>query len=318
MRILVPLNSMEHVDDYIASGAGEFYIGFYDEQWTNKFGDFADINRMSGFKENANPFSLEEVIEIIKCIREKGQLVYVTFNSSIYSEEQLDEIKKYMVILKENNVDGVIVSCIELVEIANKLEIPIVVSTIAGVYNMQIASFYRDKGAKRIIIPRDMSVDEIEMIVNEVQEVEYEVFMMRNGCMFSDANCLGMHRTESCSICGSLINASSQIKIKDDDFQKRHRVELNDIIYTKAFHEYACGLCSIYRFIKMNIAACKIVGRTDEWKNVCNDIRYVKQNIEIAQSCKSQEEYLKRMQLPEESRTMCKLGLSCYYPEMRF
>lgn len=318
MKILVPLNNMEHIDDYIAAGAGEFYIGFYDEEWTSKFGDFADINRMSGFKENANPFSLEEVIEIISKVKEKGMLIYVTFNSSIYSEEQLNEIKKYFIALKEGGADGVIVSCIELVEIAYKLELPAVVSTISGVYNTQIARFYKDKGTKRIIIPRDLSVDEIETIVKEVPEVEYEVFMMRNGCMFSDANCLGMHRNESCSICGSLVSVDSQIRIKDNNFKKRHNIELNDLIYTKSFHEYACGLCSIYRFVKMNITAFKIVGRTDEWKNICSDIRYVKQNIDIAQSCKTQEEFLERMQLPEESRRMCKLGLSCYYPEMRF
>jgi U32 family peptidase len=318
MRILVPLNNMEHIDDYIASGAGEFYIGFHDEEWTSKFGDYADINRMSGFKENANPFSLEEVLDIIEEVKKKEKYIYVTFNSSIYSEEQLNQIKKYFIVLKEGGVDGVIVSCIELVEIADKLELPVVVSTISGVYNTLIARFYKDRGASRIIIPRDLSVEEIETIVKEVPGVEYEVFMMRNGCIFSDANCLGMHRNECCSICGSLINATSHIQIKDEDIIKRQKIELNDLIYTKSFHENACGLCSIYRFVKMNITACKIVGRTDEWKNICNDIHYVKQNIEIAKNCNSQEEFLERMQLPDEKRLMCELGLSCYYPEMRF
>ncbi|WP_455717265.1 peptidase U32 family protein [Anaerosporobacter sp.] len=316
MRILVPLNNMEHIDDYIASGAGEFYIGFQDEEWTSKFGEYADINRMSGFKENANPFSLEDVVDIIEIVKNKGMSIYVTFNSSIYSEDQLNQIKKYFIVLKEGGVDGVIVSCIELVEIAVKLELPVVVSTIAGVYNTQIASFYRDRGANRIIIPRDMSVDEIETIVKEVPDVEYEVFMMRNGCIFSDANCLGLHRNESCSICGSLNNATSQIQMKEEG--KKQKIEWNDLLYTKSFHEYACGLCSLYRFVKMNITACKIVGRTDEWKNICSDIRYVKHNIEIAKNCKSQEEFLERMQLPEENELLCKDGLSCYYPEMRF
>lgn len=318
MRILVPLNNMEHIDDYIASGAGEFYIGFYDEEWISKFGDYADINRMSGFKEKANPFSLEDVIDIIKIVKDKGRHIYVTFNSSIYSEEQLSQIKKYFIVLKESGVDGVIVSCIELVEIAATFDLPVIVSTIAGVYNTQIAGFYRDRGANRIIIPRDMSVDEIETIVKEVTDVEYEVFMMRNGCIFSDANCLGLHRKESCSICGSLIHANNQIQMKEEDLQKKQKIESNDVIYRKSFHEHACGLCSIYLFVNMNITACKIVGRTDEWENICDDIRCVKQNIEIAKSCKSQEEYLERMQLPQENGSLCKHGLSCYYPEMRF
>lgn len=318
MRILVPLNNMKHIDDYINSGAKEFYIGFHDEEWTGKFGDYADINRMSGFKEKANPFSLEEVIDIIKMVKDKQRYIYVTFNSSIYSEEQLNQIKKYFIVLKESGVDGVIVSCIELVEIAVEFELPVVVSTIGGVYNTQIAGFYRDRGANRIILPRDISVDEIEAIVKEVPDVEYEVFMMRNGCIFSDANCLGLHRKESCSICGSIINADSHVQMEEEDLIKQQSIKFNDVIYTKSFHEHACGLCSIYRFIKMNITACKIVGRTDEWENICDDIRYVKQNIEIAKSCKSQEEYLERMQLPSENELLCKCGLSCYYPEMRF
>lgn len=318
MRILVPLNNVEHIDDYIQAGASEFYIGFYDEEWSKQFGEYADINRMSGFKGKANPFTLEDVVEIIKDMKERGILIYVTFNASIYSEEQLNVIKKYFIVLKESGVDGVIVSCIELVEMANKLELPVVVSTISGIYNSIIANFYKERGAKRIIIPRDLSVDEIEMIVKETPDMEYEVFMMRNGCIFSDANCLGFHRNENCSICGTLINATSQVRMKDNCFQNRHQVELNDLLYTKSFHNNACGLCSIYRFLSMNITTCKIVGRTDEWNNICSDIRYVKENIEIAKSCNSQEEYLERMIMPEQSREICKLGLSCYYPEMRF
>lgn len=318
MRILVPLNNLEHLDDYIEAGAGEFYLGFYDEEWVEKFGEYADINRLTGFKEKANPFNLEEVCNIIKSVREKGKLAYVTFNSSIYSEEQLEQIKKYFIVLKECGVDGVIVSCIELVELATKYDLNVVVSTIAGIYNTQIAKFYYDRGAKRIIIPRDISVDEIESIVNEVPQAEYEVFMMRNGCMFSDSNCLGMHRNETCSICGSLISANSEIQIKEDDFKERHKAELTDLLYTKSFHTYTCGLCSIYRFVKMNITACKIVGRSDEWSNLCEDISYVSRNIEIAKQCKSQKEFLDRMEMPNSKRVMCKLGLSCYYPEMRF
>ena len=55
---------------YIAAGAGEFYIGFYDNAWWERFGEYADINRMSGFKKDANPYSLEEVGEIIKNVKQ--------------------------------------------------------------------------------------------------------------------------------------------------------------------------------------------------------------------------------------------------------
>nr|WP_302596764.1 U32 family peptidase [uncultured Cellulosilyticum sp.] len=318
MRALVPLNNVEHVDDYIRCGAGEFYMGFHDEAWRKAFGEFADINRMSGYKQASNPHTFEEVLQIVKDIKAKGKLIYVTFNSSMYSEEQYKFLREYMERLKEVGIDGVIVSSIELVCLAKAVGVPSVVSTIAGVYNREIAKFYAERGAKRIILPRDLSTEEIEQIVKAVPEVEYEVFMMRNGCAFSDANCLGMHRSEMCSICGSLMNADIEMLMQKQDFHTQNAVELNDTLYTKSFHKFACGLCSIYRFVKLGITAGKIVGRSDEWQNICRDIEYMKDNINIAERCDSEKEYLEKMILPEERNVMCKLGLSCYYPEIRY
>jgi hypothetical protein len=165
---------------------------------------------------------------------------------------------------------------------------------------------------------RTAAADEIESIVKAVPNVEYEVFMRRNGCAFSDANCLGMHRKEMCSICSSIMHADKQMIMQKNDFHTQNAVELNDMIYTNSFHQFACGLCSIYRFVKLGITAGKIVGRCDEWRNICRDIEYMIKNIEIAKTCMSEEEYLEKMIFPEDRNIMCKLGLSCYYPEIRF
>lgn len=318
MKVLVPLNELEHVEDYIVSGAGEFYLGFYDELWNEKFGEYADINRMSGYRESANQYNFEQVLELIPKIKKKGVEIYITFNSSIYSREQLIFLENYMKKLKEVQVDGVIVSTIELVMMAKKLSVPSVVSTIGGVYNHDIAKFYQKLGTKRIILPRDLSIKEIKSITSQVTNLEYEIFMMRNGCAFSDSNCLGLHRKEMCSICSSLNNANRDIMMKKYDFNTRHDTELNDMLYSHSFHNFSCGLCAIYQFVQMGIAAYKIVGRSDEWESICKDVSYVKSNIEIAMKCKTEEEYLENMVFPENSSVMCKLGLSCYYPEVRF
>lgn len=318
MKVLVPLNNIEHIDDYIEAGAEEFYIGFYDEAWWEKFGEYADINRLTGFKKDANPYSFDEVLGIISQVKQKGVNIYVTFNSSLYSQEQLDYIEGYFVKLKETPLDGVIVSCTELVEMAQKLGIDSVISTIAGVYNSDITRYYCELGAKRIILPRDLSTKEIEEIVHKVPDTEYEIFMMRNGCRFSDANCLGFHRSEKASICACLGNAGRDLKLDGKNFKEKHEIELNDMVYTQNFHHFACGVCSIYRFVKLGINAGKIVGRSDEWQNICHDIRLIKQNVEIARNCQSEEEYLERMIFPDDQTFMCKMGLSCYYPEIRF
>ncbi len=318
MKILVPINHMERLPDYYKAGANEFYLGFHCDLWQDRFGPYADINRLTGFRNLANPHSFQEILEIIKEGKKKHLAIYILFNSSIYSKEQLEWVEAYMEQLKQVEVEGVIVSCYELLILARKIGLFTVISTIAGVYNEDIARFYQDHGANRIILPRDLSVDEIEDIVNKVPMVEYEVFMMRNGCAFSDSNCLGMHRNEQRSICGALRNSTITTCISPKATYAPMEFELNNQLFCNEFHNEACGLCSIYRFVKLGIAAAKIVGRSDEWENICKDISLVKQNIELAKTCSSQEEYLSRMVRPQNHDEICKTGLSCYYPEMRF
>lgn len=220
--------------------------------------------------------------------------------------------------MKKVDVDGVIVSNMELVELAKRCGIESVASTICGIYNSDIAKMYYEAGAKRLILPRDLSTEEIVEITKNVPEAEYEVFMMRNGCGFSDGYCLGFHRSETCAICGSLAKAGHNLYVKNGNFDSINEAELNDTLFTRNFHKFACGLCSIYDFVKAGITAAKIVGRSDDWEYVCKDIQYVYENEKIARKCESREEYLEKMVFPEDRREMCKLGLSCYYPEVRF
>jgi putative protease len=318
VNVLVPLNAKEHLSDYIDCGASEFYLGFYCDKWRDKFGEYADINRLTGFRKLANSYSFEEVLELVGEGKSKHRSIYITFNSSLYSQEQIEWVEDYMKKLKEVEVDGVIVSCIELAVIAKRIGLYTIISTIAGIYNQDIAKFYQEHGADRIILPRDLSVDEIEDIITAVPKVEYEVFMMRNGCVFSDSNCLGMHRNELCSVCKTLRSSEIESIETSRGHCNQQVSEVNNHIYCKEFHNVACGLCSIYRFVKMGIAACKIVGRSDDYQNICEDILIVKQNIDLALGCSSQEEFFDKMIFPKNHKEVCKTGLSCYYPEIRF
>ena len=318
MNILVPINSVEHIDGFIEGGASEFYIGFYDKAWVNKFGDFNDINRMSGIKENANSLSFQEVLILIESLKQKGIPLYIAFNASIYSKEQLEFMKDYFSQLKASGCDGVIVSTKEQCELASEIKLPTIISTIAGVYNSDIANYYKQLGVKRIILPRDLSIEEIYLIKTSVPELEYEVFMMRNGCVFSDSNCLGLDRKEICGICTSIKRVEHSYFLKVKDRKNIDKMEVNNQMYSKSFHQYACGLCSIYDFIKMGIRACKIVGRYDEYNYVLEDVKLVACNIEIAKQCVSRDEFLSNMILPKEGEKFCRQGFSCYYPEVRF
>ena len=318
-KILVPLKNMDFLDALISAGADEFYMGFRDEGWVELFGDYAEINRMSGFKESANRYTFEEALENIKTIVSKNKAIFITMNSASYSSKKLERLKYYFEKIKEAGASGVIVSTPEEVMLAKEVGINAVASTLCAIYNEYTSEFYNSLGSNRQILPRDMSLEEIEGIVKKEPNIEFEVFLMRNGCQFSDSHCLGFHRKEFGSVCMMVNHSQKSFMTKDRTFMGRHNLEFNNILYSNFYHRAAaCGLCALYRFVKLNISAYKIVGRNDNPEEVCRDIELVRKNIEIAKKCNSEEEYLEKMIMPGDVYNGCKKGLGCYYPEIRF
>lgn len=319
MKILVPLNNAELLQKYIDAGADEFYIGFHDLQWSEKFGKYADINRMSGFGMNANRYSFEEILRIAKRIKINNKSVFITLNANTYSEEQIDYIlREYVPGFLETNVDGVIVSDLALAKKMLNLGVNPVASTMCSIYNSDIGNYYVANGVQRIILPRDISLAEIESISQNIYNSKIEVFFMRNGCVFSDGYCLGMHRPECGATCGMIRNHSRNIITNKSDFKSKHDIAVNNKIYDRLFHNEACAMCALYRMQKIGVYSLKIVGRADNPLSVCQDIITTKKNIKIAENAKNETEYLERMIYPFDSLEKCNMGLSCYYPEIRF
>ena len=319
MNILVPINDEKLISKYVSAGANELYMGFYDDKWTAEFGKYSDINRMSGFKKNANKYNFASMIDIIKQSKKLGVSIFVTLNANIYSKDQLKYIEEeYFPALREAEVDGVIVSELELGKIALEYGLKPVASTMCAIYNIDIVKIYKDYGINRVILPRDLSLKEIESITTNVPDIDVEVFFMRNGCVFSDCYCLGMHRPECGSTCGMLRTHKKDIITTKRGFRELHNIELNDEIYNRLFHNNACAMCALYGFKSMNVCSLKIVGRADDAESVLNDIEVTRRNIDLLEHCTSEDEYLDKMALPFDSVRMCSLGLSCYYPEVRF
>ena len=318
MNILVPINNINSVSEYAKYGAKEYYLGFHDEQWKECFGNFSDLNRMSGFESDANKYTVHDVAKISDEVHRIGGTLFITMNSAYYSSEQIQKIKEYLSILKISKIDGVIVSDLELALAVADSGIAPIASTMCGIYNSEIAKQYIDNGIKRIILPRELSLAEVADIVIKAPSAEYEVFMMRSGCKFSDSQCRGFHRYPYGALCENIRRSTCKVGGCKDNFQLRQKVSINETCYNSLYQITACGICAIYRLLNMKIAAAKIVGRAEDEKKILKDIQLVQDNIEIAKQCCSEEEYLEKMIFPSERDHTCFRGNSCYFPEVRF
>ena len=80
MKILAPLNSFADLPTYIAAGADEFYLGYYDTEFFNRFGAYAEMNKMSSIKgSDFADFAARD--RAVSLIREADKGVFLTFNS---------------------------------------------------------------------------------------------------------------------------------------------------------------------------------------------------------------------------------------------
>ena len=324
MGILAPLNARSSQEAtrlfarLMESGTGEFYLGFYDQEWIDAFGATADLNRMTGFGAEANALDFSQVCEVAGRMRACGATAFVTFNTAQYTQAQIDFIaQRYLPSLAHAGVSGIICSCPQLVCAAVACGLEAVASTMCGVLNADIARFYKGLGATRIVLPRELSIAEIAQIMREVPDVEYEAFLMRNGCIFSDSHCLGRHRQGCYSLCTALRRASYRIVGSSANWAPaRERAERNRAVYSEEFLVRACGLCALWHLERLGVSAYKVVGRGDEPEYLCADIEIVAENIAVARQCATYADYRANMVVPSNSAVLCKDHLSCYYPEV--
>ncbi|MCR5801963.1 MAG: U32 family peptidase [Lachnospiraceae bacterium] len=318
MNILTPYSKEVDIKKLKESGADELYFGFYDDEWTDRFGEFSYINRMSDFKSRANAVPFKHTADLISQIKETGLKAYITMNAAEYSKEQSIVLDEYLDHLSDNSPDGIIVSSLASAIQVMSHGMKAVASTMCGIFNESILSRYIDAGVTRIILPRELTLSEIESMCSSHPEIEFEAFLMRNGCVFADSHCLGVHGRNHGALCQAFKNGPFKVDTLEKSFEKRQDYDWNMKVFDMMPRSNACAVCAIYRLIKCGVFAGKIVGRNDVPESVMRDIKLVRENIDIAKSSSSEEAYLEKMIFPSNRYSICIKGLGCYYPEVRF
>lgn len=316
MKIMFPFSAMQEKSKlYPYVEEIEIYTGFRDENWEKIFNNNGS-NKMSSRNSTADLPSLKEFISFSKIMKKRKVPVFLTLNNPYYTDAQIEYIiKNYLGVMYNEGISGIIVGCETLIDPICDVGLRPVASTILGIYNAKISDHYFKCGVKRQIIPRDMSLNEIFQIKKNNPNISLEVFLMRNGCRFSDAYCLCIHG-ERGGLCRR-IDKCMHYYVCDSGKREDSDIALTDLLYTRFFHQESCGLCSIWRVNQMGITSGKIVGRNDDPQRVIHDLELCVANLRIANQSKSEDEYLQNMIKPQNETSYCRYGYSCYYPEIR-
>lgn len=145
-----------------------------------------------GLRAFAGNFSNEEIVKAVEIAHSKGKKVYITLNI-IARDKDFDGLKEYLKFLEEAKVDAVIVADIGMLQFI-RVHAPMLdvhVSTQANIINSYSANLMADLGAKRLILARELTLEEIKQIRKKVPaKVEIEVFVHGAMCMAYSGRCL--------------------------------------------------------------------------------------------------------------------------------
>ncbi len=192
MKITAPVNKPEEVEKIIKEGAGELYCGVMPAEWKNKYTNIVSPNRREWTSANLSGF--DELKEVVNIAHACGVPVFLTVNT-FYTQEQYPLILRQLTEANRIGVDALIAGDLGLLALLKKegLNIDIHISNIGTAFNSETVAFYKELGAKRIILPRQLMVDEIVDLVKSESGIEFEVFGMNSGCKNIDGFCTYQH-----------------------------------------------------------------------------------------------------------------------------
>ncbi len=175
-ELLCPAGSFESMKTALHFGADAVYCG----------GPFMQLR-----SDNAG-FSHDALIKATQLVHEKNKKIYITVNCFATNEE-IDKLPDYAKFLHEIGVDGAIVSDLGSVVTIKSAspDLPVHISTQANIQNYKTAETYYNMGAERVVLGREMSLDEIrEFRVKAPKEMEIEAFVHGAMCMSYSGRCL--------------------------------------------------------------------------------------------------------------------------------
>jgi putative protease len=144
---------------------------------------------LKGFnmRAGAKNFTTKDLPRIAKIAKEAGIKTYLAINTIIY-EEELKKVEQVLIKVKAAKIDAIICWDLAIIQIAKKLGIEIHISTQASIANSSVAKFYQKLGAKRVVLARECSLEQIKKIRKNTK-VEIEIFIHGAMCVSMSGRC---------------------------------------------------------------------------------------------------------------------------------
>lgn len=176
MELLAPSGDFNKLKTALHFGADAVYVG----------------GANYGLRQKAVNFTDDELIQAVEYCHARAKRIYVTCNIVAHNED-FNGLKEYLIFLDDIGVDGLIIADMGIFALARSVvkRTELHVSTQANVTNKYTAMEWVKAGAKRIVLARELSINEIKEIRDYLpQEISLEAFVHGAMCISHSGRCL--------------------------------------------------------------------------------------------------------------------------------
>ena len=175
-ELLAPAGDMARLHMALRFGADAVYVG----------------GTAFGMRAGPKNFSVEELSAAAKLTHEMRKKLYLTLNTTPTNGE-MDALPDYLRQLQEVPLDAVIVADVGVLSVVKRLlpDVEVHMSTQVGVMNYETAAELYRMGASRVVLARELSINDMARIRARVpEELSLEAFVHGAMCMSVSGRCL--------------------------------------------------------------------------------------------------------------------------------
>ncbi len=303
MKLLAPVNSIESAEWQIQNGADELYVGV-----TTDWGRNVSFSARGNFRRDGHRVVLtfEELRELSKLCKKTGKGLDIAVNSlhptGFLNLNRIGELSYLYFIdeLLKLDITSLIIADISAIKLVHKKypTVHITSSNVLEPNNSQTIVFLKELGVSRVVLPYQITLDEIVHIRNQT-DIEIEIFA-HYGCSFHDGFCMFKHNVGEAGRDG--INVATPCKniytILNDESGIKPKAYLDASL--------VCSICAIPELLKTGVDVVKIVGRELPGISNVEITRVYRRAIDLVSQGETNTEILKKELPIWWSRTLCK------------
>ena len=174
-ELLSPAGNFEKMKAALLYGADAVYLA----------------GNLFGMRSAADNFTDDELLSAVRYVHERGKKIYLTVNT-MPREYEYGALERFLHTVKDYGIDAMIIADLGVLNTVKRIipDMEIHISTQASAVSSAVCRAYHDMGAKRIVLARELTMNEImEIKSNLPKGLELEAFIHGSMCVSYSGRC---------------------------------------------------------------------------------------------------------------------------------